>query len=138
MSLQDVASCGNNRSGEHFMPPPLTQQLKNKDRNLRKRYGITLKQYNEMLKDQDYKCAICLKPHTKEAKGLQVDHCHVTGRVRGLLCCYCNRKVVGRIGDDYHRMKGFIKYIEKQLREDKDWPIMWEKRRVQNAKKKNK
>lgn len=92
-----------------------------KDRNLRKRYGITIDDYEQMLETQDYKCAICGKPHDQEAKGLQTDHNHKTGRVRGLLCLYCNRKVVGRVGDDKKRMIGMIKYIQKQLAEDKKW-----------------
>lgn len=74
-----------------------------------------------MLRKQKYKCAICGKKNKDEKYGLVVDHNHRTGRVRGLLCMYCNRRVVGRIGDDRTRMKGFVKYIEKQLKEDKKW-----------------
>ena len=48
-------------------------------------YGITLKEYNDLLIKQDYKCSICLKN-----KKLVVDHCHTTGKVRGLLCSKCN------------------------------------------------
>lgn len=99
----------------------MNKKDKAKDYRLKKRYGITLAVYNGILAIQDWKCAICLKPHNKERYGLQVDHNHRTGRVRGLLCSYCNRKVVGRIGDDRKRMEGFMKYISKQLLEDKKW-----------------
>ncbi len=59
-----------------------------RDRCLR-RYGIDLTTYEAMAEAQGYKCAICPTPHT-EASPLYVDHCHVTGQVRGLLCPRCN------------------------------------------------
>ena len=92
-----------------------------KDYRLRKRYKITLSDYNRMLKEQDYKCFICGKLHKECKYGLCVDHNHKTGRVRGLLCQYCNRRIVGRIGDDKRRMQGLVQYISKQLKEDKKW-----------------
>lgn len=55
-----------------------------------KKYGITPQQYNQILLSQGGGCAICKgRPKLKEA--LPVDHCHTTGRVRGLLCSNCNR-----------------------------------------------
>jgi len=60
-----------------------------RDRRLRTVYGIDLATYEAMAKAQGYKCAICPTPHT-EASPLLVDHCHVTGKVRGLLCRGCN------------------------------------------------
>lgn len=50
-----------------------------------KQYGLTLDSYTEMLQKQDSRCAIC-----KEQKTLVIDHCHKTGKVRGLLCIGCN------------------------------------------------
>jgi len=99
----------------------MTKKEKAKDGHLRRKYGINLKIYRQMLEDQGHMCAICEKKHEDERYGLVVDHNHRTGRVRGLLCNYCNRRVVGRIGDDRKRMKGFVKYIQKQLRMDKKW-----------------
>jgi hypothetical protein len=55
---------------------------------LREKYGLTLEQYDEMLERQGGGCAICGKPPGDIA--LHVDHCHETGRVRGLLCFACN------------------------------------------------
>jgi hypothetical protein len=78
----------------------LEEQLKRKDYLYRSMYGITFLEYRNMSADQDYKCAICHKEERFmeiedwKQKGylgdLHVDHCHDTGRVRGLLCKECN------------------------------------------------
>ena len=72
--------------------------MKSKQRNayLLKKYGITLKQYNAKLKEQGGKCAICKKPAKQFSRSLATDHNHKSGRVRGLLCFYCNKFRVGR------------------------------------------
>ncbi len=61
---------------------------------LRKKYGITLAEYSAMLVAQGGVCAICHKPEIMVRDGkicdLAVDHNHVTGRIRGLLCARCN------------------------------------------------
>jgi hypothetical protein len=58
--------------------------------NLKRRYGITLEQYEAMLAAQGGTCALCPTP-TPGGKGrFHVDHCHDTGKVRGLLCMRCN------------------------------------------------
>lgn len=70
---------------------------KRKNSQLQKIYGISLDQYNELLKKQDYKCAVCKRPHTDFKNSLAVDHAHggpQAGAIRGLLCDTCNRFVV--------------------------------------------
>jgi hypothetical protein len=56
--------------------------------HLKTKYGLTPEQYDQMLESQGGGCAICGKPPGDTA--LHVDHCHETGRVRGLLCFSCN------------------------------------------------
>ena len=56
---------------------------------LRKRYGITVEEYDALLAAQDGCCAICRKP-PREGSRLYVDHDHETNQVRGLLCPSCN------------------------------------------------
>lgn len=58
-------------------------------------YGITLEEYDEILAYQEGKCAICRKP-PKAGAVLHIDHEH-GGHVRGLLCGYCNTRLVGRL-----------------------------------------
>jgi hypothetical protein len=60
-------------------------------------YGITSEQYDELLKLQDHRCAICrARPKTKR---LAVDHDHKTGAVLGLLCSRCNHDLKGAAWD---------------------------------------
>ena len=58
-----------------------------------KKYNLTLAQFDELLKIQDSKCAICLGPPGTK-KGFHVDHDHVTDKVRGLLCHTCNQGMI--------------------------------------------
>lgn len=59
-------------------------------RHLQKKYGITVAQFNEMQDRQNHQCAICPNPVAGGRGRFHVDHCHITGRVRGLLCNSCN------------------------------------------------
>lgn len=63
---------------------------------LKKLYGITLEDYETILKKQKQSCGVCGKHRQTFKTNLAVDHDHVTGEVRGALCFYCNRKVIGR------------------------------------------
>lgn len=67
----------------------LAQQRK---RKLQQNYGLTLEQYEEMLAEQDGRCAICRK-RPKGRKRLHVDHDHDTNDVRALLCVRCNTQL---------------------------------------------
>lgn len=82
---------------------------------LKRKYGITQEDFELMLQDQDGRCKICGEPPTLENTKhgvLAVDHCHYTGKVRGLLCDLCN-KGVGLLKDDVDRLKNAIKYLEE-------------------------
>ncbi len=66
-----------------------------RNRELRYRYGITLNDYDALLLRQDGRCAICGSENSgrKNTNRFCVDHDHVTGRVRCLLCFHCNSMV---------------------------------------------
>lgn len=74
-------------------------------------YGITLEQFNKLLKIQGNRCAICNKKHLKK-KSLVVDHCHETNKVRGLLCNNCNTGL-GLFKENLKILNYAIDYIEK-------------------------
>jgi hypothetical protein len=85
---------------------------KYRDKRYLKEYGITLKQYNEMLAYCDFKCEICGKPHKEEHwERLCVDHNHATGKVRGLLCDDCNQ-AIGRVKENIPTILKIISYLE--------------------------
>lgn len=67
-----------------------------RNRYYQRKYGISLAQYNQMLARQQNSCALCKKHKSHFSKNLAVDHNHKSGKVRGLLCFYCNKRVVGR------------------------------------------
>lgn len=77
--------------------------------NLRNKFGITIKQYEEALAAQNGGCAICGYFH--EEKALSVDHCHETGFLRGLLCDCCNTGI-GKLGDDPAMLRRAVRYLE--------------------------
>lgn len=72
-----------------------------------KKYGITVSQYEQMLENQNNSCAICLKSFGQ----VYVDHCHATGKVRGLLCLKCNTGI-GLLEDSVENLKNAISYLE--------------------------
>jgi len=83
-------------------------KVKNSD--LKKMFGITLDDYNQMLKSQNNSCAICGKHEDDESSSLAVDHCHTTGKIRGLLCSDCNRGL-GMFKDNVVVLKNAISYL---------------------------
>jgi hypothetical protein len=72
-----------------------------------KRYGITLDQYEEMMVQQEGRCAVC---HGEFGKRIHIDHCHNTNVVRGLLCNGCNVGI-GHLGDNPERMEAAAQYV---------------------------
>lgn len=81
-----------------------------RDREYRKRFGITKKIYDRLLIKQEGACAIC-KAIPKRRR-LDVDHCHYNGKVRGLLCESCN-KALGGFDDNPELLRAAIQYLGK-------------------------
>ena len=76
---------------EAFKDPEVKKR--HRDRTLMYKFGITLDQYNQMFANQEGKCLTCDKHQSELTKTLAVDHDHNTGKVRGLLCDFCNRQL---------------------------------------------
>lgn len=81
--------------------------------SLKRKYGITLADFDRMYDEQAGCCAACEVPIPRRGKGTQVDHCHETGRVRGLLCIPCNTNL-GYYDEDVDRIRGLLRYAEEQ------------------------
>jgi hypothetical protein len=79
-------------------------------RGLKARYGLTVQDYNALIKVQGGVCAICKEP--PRGQHLSVDHDHKTGQIRGLLCNECNSGL-GKFKDSISLMAEGIKYLRE-------------------------
>jgi hypothetical protein len=88
---------------------------------LQRKYNVSLHDYRQLWLKQDGKCAICntigFKMNISKAGynnvTLNLDHCHSTNKVRGLLCHNCNR-ALGLLQDNVQVLQNAIKYIQKE------------------------
>lgn len=82
--------------------------------DLLKTYGISTEDFEIILLSQNNCCAICHINQNdlsfNKKKYLCVDHCHITGKIRGLLCDKCNRGI-GLLGDDLENIISAVKYL---------------------------
>ena len=78
--------------------------------HLRRKYGITLEQYDELLAAQGGVCFLCSRPPT-DGISLHVDHHHETGAIRKLLCFRCNN-ALGDLGDDPDLLRRAARYLD--------------------------
>lgn len=88
-----------------------------KNAALRLRYGITLDEYEAMVAARSGRCDICGQTETRtgregKPRALAVDHDHMTGRIRGLLCAECNT-ALGRHKDDADWFRRAAEYLER-------------------------
>ena len=102
-----------NNNKEKFKDYHKRWRLANSDKvhsyRLKSKYGISKMDYNNLITIQDNKCAICEEifistPH--------IDHCHKTGKIRGLLCGTCNRSL-GLLKDNSRVVENMLKYLDK-------------------------
>ncbi len=85
-------------------------KLIRKDKFLKKQYGISKEEFDRLLISQNSCCAICFVPGIETYKGLHVDHDHISGRVRGLLCNSCNSGI-GRFHDSAENLIRAAEYL---------------------------
>lgn len=89
-----------------------------KDRELKRTYGLTIEEYNLLLRLQNYVCAICRRSEVARTstkhrtRTLAVDHCHLTQKIRGLLCHKCNTGI-GNFNDSAQLLQAAIQYLGK-------------------------
>lgn len=88
------------------------QATANRQSNLLAKYGITTDEYDRLLDEQGGVCAICRLDSSSSLRGklMAVDHCHDTGKVRGLLCSPCNTGI-GHLKDDPDRLMAAAAYL---------------------------
>jgi len=106
-----------------YWKDPATAKLSRKKARLKFDYGITWEQFNDMIAAQGGKCGVCgvmMGPPARVEHGsaaITVDHCHKTGKVRGLLCYSCNLGL-GMFNDDLTRVRAAVAYLEKSTWHD--------------------
>lgn len=86
---------------------------------IKRTYGINLTEYDSMYTKQNGLCAICKNPESiktgrRSINRLAIDHCHTTGKIRGLLCQRCNTGL-GRLEKYIDRAKQYLLGIYDQL-----------------------
>jgi len=94
---------------------------KNRDKieahRLKTMYGLNVENYNELFIKQCGRCAICGKHQAELKQALSIDHCHKTGKIRGLLCAKCNLGI-SNLGEDIENLRCAILYLNNQITSD--------------------
>jgi hypothetical protein len=85
----------------------LRRQTKGDPQRIKREYGLSKEEFDKMIHDQNNRCAIC---GNTSIRRLDVDHDHVTGKVRGLLCGRCN-KGIGLFDDNKELFGKVILYL---------------------------
>lgn len=117
--------CDKKHSKKHYLKTNDKQIVRSKEYRKNKpdagrnakfkyKYGITTDDYDKMLKNQNFQCAICLSNHSNK-RMLDVDHNHHTGVVRGLLCRSCNL-AIGQLKDSIEILNKAIVYLSQGLK----------------------
>jgi hypothetical protein len=89
------------------------KQLWDRKSHLKRKYGMTLEDYDQMLEAQAGVCAICGEARPEE-RTLHVDHDHETGVIRGLLCFRCNQ-AIGSLQEDHEIFQTAADYLDRDI-----------------------
>lgn len=91
------------------------KEANGRNKKLQQKYGITVDDYNKMFTEQKGCCAICGKHQIEDTTSksfLCVDHNHITGEVRALLCDSCNMGL-GKFYDNKETLQKALEYLER-------------------------
>jgi predicted nucleic acid-binding Zn ribbon protein len=105
--------CGNRFRPRHSVNltcSPKCAELRHKDERLKHYYGMQHGDYGVLVGKQEGMCAIC-QTVLDRAKYTHIDHCHKSGKVRGLLCNNCNN-AIGHLRDDPVAIRAAANYVE--------------------------
>jgi len=106
-------------SNKYFREYYANNRLASKGYMIKHKFGLTLEEFESILKNQKNKCAICkMKLEVHKERNITktrpcIDHCHITKKVRGILCAQCNRGL-GHFNDDIKMLKKAIRYLSNQ------------------------
>ena len=101
---------------EYIRKHPVRSKRYAMKHRLKEKYGVGLEAYDRLLEAQGGVCAICGQPETRTYSGfpqlMSVDHNHLTGEIRGILCSNCNG-ALGLLKEDTEIMRKAIAYLER-------------------------
>ena len=104
----------NKRRRRNYQTDGGARKERNRRNALMQNYGITVEQYDEIRMSQNYCCAICKIHETKATRQkLYVDHSHITGQNRGLLCATCN-SAIGLLKENVETIGNAILYLKSK------------------------
>ena len=83
-----------------------------KKSSLKTNYGLSWEDFERMRTEQNLSCKVCNTHESELTKGLCVDHCHITGVVRGLLCTNCNT-AIGLLKDSAQTVEAAAQYLRQ-------------------------
>lgn len=106
-------ACKNSRKNHNLRIINNDLEYKNQKRNnyIKNKFGLTLNEYIEKLKAQEYKCAICGMELPTSGTLTHLDHCHTTGKIRAFLCTNCNRGL-GHFKENVSNLEKAITYLK--------------------------
>jgi hypothetical protein len=108
-SSREIQKNNKSMSCENYKPPNWSG-LDREDAIIRRQYGISMQEFNDLLQFQNNVCAICSKSISSLRRRMNIDHCHDTNKVRGILCSGCNTGL-GHLGDNVDGLKKAIEYL---------------------------
>lgn len=118
VARRQCEKCGKNRALKFFTGPKgrvctTCQRTRSRTTSHASRiqatYNLTADEYKALLAAQQGVCAICRQPRSYN---LNVDHCHRTGHVRGLLCRLCNGRLLTAARDNPETLRNAADYLE--------------------------
>ena len=103
--------CNTARASKWNKKNPNKRKIIIQKNNYKKRYGLSVEDKQFMIDKQNGLCAIC-NNQLKTTHDVCVDHCHITNKVRGILCRKCNLGI-GHFNDSLDSLKSALKYLKK-------------------------
>jgi hypothetical protein len=108
LPLADFPKSKKEKWGHDYRCPRCTNRRRTA-LNLKTLYGLTFEQYFKKLESQSYRCVICYKHQTEVQRPFHVDHDHITGENRALLCSQCN-VAFGMLRERPYVLQNMLKY----------------------------
>ena len=113
--------CDHARYRERYKISGKSEEKQKRERNLhlKRAFNLDEEEYDALIEAQGGICACCgnketlLDPRSNRPRKLAIDHCHVTGRVRALLCAACNT-AFGLLNEDPFRIEALLRYAQAQ------------------------